>query len=160
MGRQNGRKQEDIRSQQSHQRSNRSNVDIRRDDVSSRHGGHIPQTVQHRSRKVQGITSPEPTRPSSGYKQESAGNVRDMNTNKFLQTDLKTYLAKDEHVTCISCQNCVRIKDKVLQYKYQPNIRSAYGATFEHTHKGHQRQKVFNLDAERRQLKVPYKPPR
>jgi len=48
--------------------------------------------------------------------------VRGMVTNKFLHTDMKEYLAKDEHVTCISCQHCVRMKDKLLHYKYNRGI--------------------------------------
>lgn len=95
--------------------------------------------------------SPEPTRPTTS-------NVREMNTQKFLHTDLKTYLEKDEHVTCISCNQCVRMKDKLLHYKYQPGITSSYGATFANT-KGHHKQSQWNLDQERRQLKIPYKPP-
>lgn len=53
-----------------------------------------------------------------------------MQTQKFLQTDLKSYLERDEHVTCISCQHCVKIKDKVLQYKYNQQMRSNYGANY------------------------------
>jgi len=53
-----------------------------------------------------------------------------MDTKKFLHTDLKNYLEKDEHVTCISCQHCVKIKDKILQYKYNPGLKSSYGANY------------------------------
>ena len=49
-------------------------------------------------------------------------NVRNMNTTKFLHTDLNGYLKQGEHVTCISCQDCVRIKDKLLHYKYNPRL--------------------------------------
>ncbi len=82
-----------------------------------------------------------------------------MQTNKFLHTDLKQYLEKDEHVTCISCQHCVRMKDKLLHYKYNRGLQSSYGANYVNS-SGHKKQAVFNLDQERRQLKVPYKPPR
>lgn len=71
----------------------------------------VPSTVSHTSSKAM-MLSPQPKR----------SNVRNMDTKKFLQTDIKTYLEKDEHVTCISCQNCVKIKDKVLQFKYQRGI--------------------------------------
>ena len=52
----------------------------------------------------------------------SQANIREMDTKKFLQTDIKTYLEKDAHVNCISCQHCVKIKDKVLQFKYNRGI--------------------------------------
>lgn len=82
-----------------------------------------------------------------------------MNTTKFLHTNIDGYLKDGEHVTCISCQDCVRMKDKLIQYKYNRQIRSNYGANFANK-SAHQKVTVFNLDAERRQLKVPYKPPR
>ena len=45
------------------------------------------------------MMSPEPTRRGD----DPVEGVRGMNTQKFLHTNLKTYLEKDEHVTCISC---------------------------------------------------------
>ena len=52
----------------------------------------------------------------------------------------------------------MRIKDKVLQFKYNNALKSSYGANYTKS-RDHQKQKQFNLDVERRQLKVPYKPP-
>ena len=100
--------------------------------------------------------TPKPVRGKTEMATED--NVRNMDTKKFLQTNLPDYLKQGEHVTCISCQNCVRIKDKVLQFKYNPSIRSSYGANFT-GNSAHKKQAIFNLDDERRQLKVPYKPP-
>jgi len=51
-----------------------------------------------------------------------------------------------------------KIRDKLLQYKYNRGLQSSYGANYANT-LGHEKQKVFNLDHERRMLKVPYKPP-
>ena len=73
------------------------------------------------------MMSPEPSTRGT----TKNDNVRGMNTQKFLHTDLKTYLEKDEHVTCISCQNCVKIKGKLLHYKYNKNIQSSYGANMQ-----------------------------
>ena len=75
-------------------------------------------------------------RPASGHPSPADDNVRHMNTQKFLHTDLKTYLAKDEHVTCISCQKCVKIKDKMVQYKYNQGMKSLYSANYANT-RGH-----------------------
>lgn len=85
-----------------------------------------------------------------------------MNTEKFLHTDLQGYLKKDEHVTCISCQNCIRSKDKLISYKYNKRIQSEYSqlGPANKTASSHKKQCIFNLDQERRQLKVPYEPPR
>mmetsp|Transcript_22805 Transcript_22805/g.30410 ORF Transcript_22805/g.30410 Transcript_22805/m.30410 type:complete len:161 (-) Transcript_22805:829-1311(-) len=106
------------------------------------------------------MMSPQPTRSQASFSEMKVSeNVRNMNTSKFLHTNLDGYLKQGEHVTCISCQDCVRIKDKVLQYKYNPSIKSSYGATY-YSSSAQKRQAVFNLDAERRQLKVPYKPPK
>ena len=77
-----------------------------------------------------------------------------MNTGKFLHTDMKQYLDKDGMVTLDN----FRIKEQLISYKYNPGVRSSYGATFKNM-KGHQKQTVWNLDNERRKLKVPYKPP-
>ena len=46
----------------------------------------------------------------------------------------------------------------MVQYKYNRGLQSSYGANYANT-QGHEKQKVFNLDHERRMLKVPYKPP-
>ena len=85
--------------------------------------------------------------------------MRELDTKKFLQTNLKEYLEKDEHVTCISCQHCVRHKDKLIQYKYQRGLKSSYADTYANGF-GNHKMRQFNLDKERRRLKVPYKPPR
>lgn len=120
----------------------------------------VPNTVQHRSSKAQALMSPQPTRSQASQSEmkQMSENVRHMNTSKFLHTNLDGYLKEGERVGCIDCQNCVRIKDKVLQFKYNPSIKSSYGANFANS-SAHKRQAQFNLDNERRQLKVPYKPP-
>ena len=48
---------------------------------------------------------------------------------------------------------------KIIQYKYQRGIKSSYSDAH---HNGYDAYKItkFNLDQERRALKVPYKPPR
>ena len=85
--------------------------------------------------------------------------MRSLNTSKFLQTDLNGYLKQGEHVKCISCHNCVKVKDKILQYKYNPRIQTNYGAMFDNKSPG-KKGTIFNIDDERRQIKVPFKPPR
>jgi len=39
---------------------------------------------------------------------------------------MNEYLAKDAHVYCISCVNCIKDKHKILQYKYNPGLKSNY----------------------------------
>jgi len=82
-----------------------------------------------------------------------------MDTRKIVSTNVNEYLEHGAHVKCISCMNCIREKKKVLQYKYQPNIKSNYGANFAHSGE-HQTQAIWNLDHEKRKLKVPYNPPK
>jgi len=122
--------------------------------------GRITNTVQHKSGKASEALS-QPSRNTSNQgspDRRHVNDLRNMNTQKFLHTDLKSYLEKDEHVTCISCQHCVRTKDKLLQFKYFPGLQSSYGANYKNS-SNHKKQSVFNLDNERRQLKVDYKPP-
>ena len=57
-------------------------------------------------------------RPASGNPGAADDNVRHMNTQKFLHTDLQTYLAKGEHVKCISFASSIKRKDKMISYKY------------------------------------------
>lgn len=89
--------------------------------------------------------------------ERSAKEVRQMNTTKFLHTNLNNYLEGAEHPNDI--YESQKVKDKLLQYKYNRAIRSNYGANFANR-SAHKKQAIFNLDEERRQLKVPYKPPR
>ena len=101
----------------------------------------VPNTVQHRSSKAQALMSPQPTRSQASQSEmkQMSENVRHMNTSKFLHTNLDGYLKEGERVGCIDCQNCVRIKDKVLQFKYNPSIKSSYGANFANS-SAHKRQ--------------------
>jgi len=41
-----------------------------------------------------------------------------MDTGKFLHTNMNAYLKKNMADQCISCQNCMKKSDKMLQYKY------------------------------------------
>lgn len=81
-----------------------------------------------------------------------------MDTSRYLTTDIKAYLEKDAHVTCISCQDCIKKKSKVLQYKYSKNLNTDYGTHFA-TAKSHPRQPQFNLDNARRQVAVAFQKP-
>ena len=84
--------------------------------------------------------------------------MRDLDASKYVRTDVKEYLEKDAHVTCISCVDCIKQKQKVLQYKYQPELKSSYAANFINSDDKH-REKMWNLDYEKRQLKIAFKPP-
>ena len=47
--------------------------------------------------------------------------IRHMDTSRYVRTNMREYLDKDKHVTCISCQDCIREKlekRQLLQYKY------------------------------------------
>jgi len=77
-----------------------------------------------------------------------------------LNTNLDGYLKEGEDVGCMACHKCVRMKDKLLHFKYNAHIKSSYGATFANKRSPTNKGVVFNLDEERRQLKVPYKPPK
>lgn len=57
-------------------------------------------------------------------------NVRDLDTGKILHTDIHKYLETGAHVTCISCQHCIREKAKVLQFKYSKHLNTDYGSRF------------------------------
>ena len=64
------------------------------------------------------------------------------------------YLKQDAHVTCISCVDCIKDKNKMVQYRYNPALKSSYADTY--TKADAVRQQIWNLDVEKRQLKVPY----
>ena len=68
-------------------------------------------------------------------------------------------MAKGEHVKCISFASSIKRKDKMLSYKYNQGLKSQYSANYANT-KGHVKETVFNLDDVKRQLRVPYNPPR
>lgn len=59
-----------------------------------------PATVKHTSKKL--------------VVREEEEDLRKMNLSKILHTDINSYLEKDDHVKCISCQNCIKKKAKVL----------------------------------------------
>ena len=122
----------------------------------------VTQTVQHRSSKAANLMATPmdtPGRDSRAKSPYDVDNVRELDTKKYLHTNLQEYLEKDEHVTCISCQHCVRHKDKLIQYKYQRGLKSSYADTYANGF-GNHKMRQFNLDKERRHLKVPYQPPR
>lgn len=60
--------------------------------------------------------------------------LTEMDTKKFLQTDLKTYLDQDKHVTCIHASQ--KTKDKIIQYKYNRNMKSSYANNFDKNNNG------------------------
>ena len=84
--------------------------------------------------------------------------IEEMDTGKFLHTNMETYLKRDPTELYIFDQKGMKKTEKMLQYKYN-NIRSAYTANFQKA-KGVSRQKIFNLDQERRGIKVDYNPPK
>lgn len=84
--------------------------------------------------------------------------MRDINASKFVKTDIKEYLDKDAHVHCISCVNCIKEKKKLLQYKYNAGMKSNYADNYIKSGEA-SKQSIWNLDQEKRQLKVPYKAP-
>lgn len=89
-----------------------------------------------------------------------ADNVRDMDVRSIVKTDVNDYLEKDAHVNCISCVNCIREKKKVLQYRYNPNMSSDYSSHFQAGGSAQKaKQNIWNLDVEKRKLKVEYKAP-
>lgn len=63
----------------------------------------------------------------------------------------------DAHINCISCVDCIRNKNKILSFKYQPTLKSNYALNFLGNET--KKQQPWNLDYEKRQLKVPFKLP-
>jgi len=63
--------------------------------------------------------------PSSASK--ASTNLKNMNTKSFLKTNINEYL-KDDPNSCINCQNCMKVKNKPLHYKYSKQIQSSYAA--------------------------------
>jgi hypothetical protein len=91
--------------------------------------------------------------------QVGPADIRAMDHSKVLHTDIKQYLDVDAHITGISTVNDIREKKKVLSYKYSAHMNSNYGSKFKNT-KGAIKQGVWNLDEEKRKLRVPYQPPK
>jgi hypothetical protein len=85
--------------------------------------------------------------------------VRKMATHQFMKTDINKYLDEDAHVNCISCVDHIKQKNKVLQFKYNPDMKSDYTAHFQTAGKA-EKQPIWNLDQEKRKLKVEYNPPK
>ena len=55
-----------------------------------------------------------------------------MATSKFVHTDMAAHLKKTgAKQTCISCVKCIKAKDSLVSYKYQPGMKSAYQDNFQ-----------------------------
>lgn len=79
----------------------------------------------------------------------------------FVKTDVKQYIERENpvvHHYCVSCVNCIKHKDQLLQFKYNSAMKSNYAANFvssPNSDKG----LLWNLDAEKRKIKVSCKMP-
>jgi hypothetical protein len=100
---------------------------------------------------------PQQARPQSGYAGNSktpqhvsrkAANIREMNTHKFLQTDINDYLDKNKKENCVNFKEFLADKKKVLQFKYAKNMHSDYSEHFPKYKV--QKQQIWNLDNEKR----------
>ena len=95
-----------------------------------------------------------PSQTPSANKQE----LDSMQQARFLKTNLQEYF-KNEDDRCISCSECMKGQDKLLQFKYPPNLKSNYVAEY-NKFDPNARSQPFNLDHEKLLVKVPYKVPR
>ena len=77
---------------------------------------------------------------------------------RFLKTNLQEYF-KSEGDRCISCSECLKGQDKLLQYKYPPNLTTNYYADY-NKFDPNAKSQIFNLDNEKLKVKLPYKVPR
>lgn len=64
--------------------------------------------------------------PQPAKRKATVDNIRDMDAKGFIKTDMNEYLEKDAHVYCISCVNCLKHKHNLVQYKYNPSLKSNY----------------------------------
>jgi hypothetical protein len=77
---------------------------------------------------------------------------------RFLKTNLQEYFqCQDDR--CISCSECIKGQDRLLQYKYPPKMKSNYNAEY-NKFDPHAKSQIFNLDTEKLKCRVPYKVPR
>lgn len=81
-----------------------------------------------------------------------------MKPQRFLKTNLQEYF-KSEEDRCISCSECLKGQDRLLQYKYPTNLTSNYYAEY-NKFDPNAKSPIFNLDNEKLKVKVPYKVPR
>jgi hypothetical protein len=77
---------------------------------------------------------------------------------KLVKTNLHEYF-KCEDDRCISCSECLKGQDKLLQYKYPSGMKTNYLIEYS-KFDPNAKSKIFNLDRERERLKVPYNVPR
>lgn len=66
----------------------------------------------------------------SNYQYGRKRGTSDIFSNKFVKTDVHEYLEQDAHVTCISCVDCIKDKHKMVQYRYNPALKSSYADTY------------------------------
>ena len=66
---------------------------------------------------------------------------------------------RNKKVNCVSFKDFLKDNKKVLQFKYQRNLNSDYTQNYP-KHSNPKKQPIWNLDKEKRQLKVPYNPPK
>lgn len=94
------------------------------------------------------------------YLQENARDlILGMKTEKFLHTNMTDYLKKgSKNQTCISCLKCMQKRRDNVSYKYQSKLQTNYMGTFQRPTSA--KQPVFILDQERRQVRVPFDPPK
>lgn len=88
----------------------------------------------------------------------SQKSIETLQPGRFLKTNLQEYF-KCEEDRCISCSECLKGQDKLLQYKYPPTLKSGYQAEY-HKFDPNAKSPIFNLDNEKLKLKIPYKVPR
>ena len=77
---------------------------------------------------------------------------------RFLKTNLKEYFQCEDD-RCISCSECIKGQERLLQYRYPPQMKSNYIAEY-NKFDPNARSQIFNLDNEKLKVRVPYKVPR
>ena len=94
-------------------------------------------------------------------KQRDSSELRDAKwTRKFLITDMDHYLkdTRRDKEDWISKAKCIGPEKKVLQFKYRRNLQTTYST--QHSKTGASpRQQQFNLDEEKKRIRIPFHPP-
>jgi hypothetical protein len=100
----------------------------------------------------------EPQTPQQQPRKSTTDNLYDSNYSKFVKTDIKAYLDRGHNNNWKSCVKNIKEKKKLLQYKYNPIMKSNYAEYY--VNKGEAaKQSPWNLDQEKRKLKVEYHAP-
>lgn len=103
------------------------------------------------------LETPEKPIKTETLIEKVAKSFENMDTKKFLKTNMTEYFDSHDDKKCFGCQHCIKTDNKMIQYKYNPAMKSHYTRQF-NPHLTTSREEAFNYDKVKQEMKGSYKP--